>query len=203
MMSPAVFRTSHRRYANGEDPITLDSHDDADVVGAVLAGEVERYAILVRRYRDRYAPYATRVAGSVDAGEDAMQEAFIRAYDRLGQCRDRDNFRGWFFLILRNCCFAEARARRRRGGLERASGGGELVEPVRADSRMEEAERRQVLQRALAGLTPVQREVFALKHVEGLSYEQMAERLRTSVASLKMRMHRAYDHLRAELKEHS
>jgi RNA polymerase sigma-70 factor (ECF subfamily) len=202
MMGPAVFGTSlRRRPANGEGLIRLEPEDDAEVIRAVLAGDVERYAILVRRYRGRYALYAARVAGSVDAGEDALQEAFIRAYDRLGPCRDPDNFRSWFFLILRNCCFAEARARSRLSGLEQLGSAGPLIAPGRADESVEAAERRDHLQRAMVSLTPVQREVFAMKHMEGLSYEQIAERLQTTVASLKMRMHRAYDRLRAELKE--
>lgn len=167
----------------------------------MLAGDTERFAVLVRRYRPRYAAYAARVAGSPDAGEDAMQEAFIRAFERLGQCRDPANFRGWFFLILRNCCFAEARARRRLDGLDDAGQRAELRQEEVSSRAVEGEEERHQLDRALARLTPMQREVFAMKHVEGLSYEQMAERLNTSVGSLKMRMHRAYDRLREELKE--
>jgi RNA polymerase sigma-70 factor (ECF subfamily) len=52
-------------------------------------------------------------------------------------------------------------------------------------------------------LTAEQREVFVLKHMEGLSYIEIAERLNTSVPSLKMRMHRAYDKLREQLREHA
>ena len=73
----------------------------------------------------------------------------------------------------------------------------------RADEVAETAERRRALQHALLDLTPEQREVFVLKHVEGLSYQEIAERLSTSVPSLKMRMHRAYDRLREQLREHT
>ena len=69
------------------------------------------------------------------------------------------------------------------------------------DGEMETAERRRALQRALLELTPEQREVFVLKHVEGLSYDEIAARVGTSVPSLKMRMHRAYDRLREQLKD--
>ncbi len=95
---------------------------DGVVVRAVLTGDVEQYAVLVRRYRDRYARYASRMLGSADAAEDAVQDALIRAYEQLGQCRDPDNFAGWFFLILRNRCFAERRRHRRVDGLELADG---------------------------------------------------------------------------------
>src|SRR6266566_3903865 len=86
---------------------------DGDIVRAVLAGDRERYAQLVERYRDRYARYATRMLGSVDAAEDAVQDAFVRAYDQLAQCKEPDKFVVWFFLILRNRCFAEGRRNRR------------------------------------------------------------------------------------------
>jgi RNA polymerase sigma-70 factor (ECF subfamily) len=93
---------------------------DGDIVRAVLAGDRERYAELVERYRDRYARYATRMLGSADAAEDAVQDAFVRAYDQLQHCRDPENFLGWFFLILRNRCFAEQRRSRSRAPLELA-----------------------------------------------------------------------------------
>ncbi len=173
---------------------------DGDIVRAVLAGDRERYAQLVERYRDRYARYATRMLGSVDAAEDAVQDAFVRAYDQLAQCKEPDKFVGWFFLILRNRCFAERRRSRAEASLEAADS---VAAADRTDGGAETAERRRALQLALLALTPDQREVFVLKHVEGLSYGEIAERLSTSIPSLKMRMHRAYDKLREELREHT
>jgi RNA polymerase sigma-70 factor (ECF subfamily) len=69
------------------------------------------------------------------------------------------------------------------------------------DGMMDAKERLHALQQALLDLTPEQREVFVLKHVEGLSYEEIATRIGGSVPSLKMRMHRAYDRLRQRLKD--
>jgi len=172
---------------------------DGDVVRAVLAGDRERYSQLVERYRDRYARYAARMLGSTDAAEDAVQDAFVRAYDQLAQCQDPNKFVGWFFLILRNRCFAERRRNRSQAPLEAAD---HVAAADRADGGTETAERRRALQHALLELTPDQREVFVLKHVEGLSYGEIAERLSTSVPSLKMRMHRAYDRLREQLRDH-
>ncbi len=167
---------------------------------AVLAGDIERYAELVGRYRDRYARYAARMLGSADAAEDAVQDAFIRAYDQLAQCRDPDNFAGWFFLILRNRCFAERRREARIGPVADVEAY-PIAATERSDGMMEAKERLHALQQALLELTPDQREVFVLKHVEGLSYEEIAARIGGSVPSLKMRMHRAYDRLRQSLKD--
>src|SRR2546422_11143815 len=60
---------------------------DAEVVRAVLGGDVERYAVLGRRYRDRFARYAARMLGPRDVAEDAGQDALGRAFDRLGGVR--------------------------------------------------------------------------------------------------------------------
>jgi RNA polymerase sigma-70 factor, ECF subfamily len=174
--------------------------EDGEIVRAVLAGDRERYAQLVERYRDRYARYATRMLGSVDAAEDALQDAFVRAFDQLAQCKDPDKFVGWFFLILRNRCFAERRRNRTSASLDAAD---DVAAADRTDGGAEAAERRRALQLALLELTPDQREVFVLKHVEGLSYDEIAARLTTSVPSLKMRMHRAYDKLREQLRDHT
>jgi len=179
--------------------LRAETEADGDVVRAVLAGDRERYAQLVERYRDRYARYAARMLGSTDAAEDAVQDAFVRAYDQLAQCQDPNKFVGWFFLILRNRCFAERRRNRTQAPLEAAD---QVAAADRADGGAETAERRRALQHALLELTPDQREVFVLKHVEGLSYGEIAERLSTSVPSLKMRMHRAYDRLREQLRDH-
>jgi len=67
---------------------------DAEVVRAVLAGDVERYAVLVGRYRDRFARYAARMLGSRDVAEDAVQDALVRAFDRLADCRSPTSLPG-------------------------------------------------------------------------------------------------------------
>jgi len=175
---------------------------DADAVRAVLAGDVEQYAVLVRRYRDRYARYAARMLGSRDAAEDAVQDALVRAFDQLAACRQPDKFAGWLFLILRNRCFAERRRWSREG--RRLELTDEAVAgPGRPDGTLERTERVRALERALLKLTAEQREVFVLKHYEELSYDEIARTTGATVASLKMRMHRAYDRLRELLKEHA
>ena len=176
----------------------MGTRTDGEVVRAVLAGDTEEYAELVGRYRDRYARFAARMLGSADAAEDAVQDAFIRAFEQLGQCRDPDNFAGWFFLILRNRCLAERRRAARTGSSADTAA---LPAAERADGPIEQHERHRALQEALLELTPEQREVFVLKHVEDLSYGEIAGRLGASIPSLKMRMHRAYDRLRERLKD--
>jgi RNA polymerase sigma-70 factor, ECF subfamily len=179
---------------------STDSATDGEIVRAVLAGDVERFAVLVSRYRDRHARYAARMLGSLDAAEDAVQDALIRAFDRLADCRDPEKFAGWLFLILRNRCFAERRRYRRQAIWPDDAAGIETPEDSALPAR--QGELGEALKNALGELTAEQRDAFVLKHVDGLSYKEMAELTGTSVASLKMRVHRAYDRLRDLMKDH-
>ena len=166
--------------------------DDGAVVRQVLAGDVESYRHLVRKYRQMYARYAVTLVGDADAAADAVQEAFVRAFDSLGSCRDPDRFGPWFFRILTNQCHT---ARDRQRDTERIEEI-EIEAPGRADDALDRAELARALEQALDRLTPEQREAFVLKHVDGRSYEEMAELLGTGVDALKMRVHRAREALR-------
>jgi len=183
------------------DVSVRDEPSDGEVVRAVLAGDVDRYEVLVRRYRERYARYAAHLLGSAAAAEDALQDALVQAYERLSQCRDPDNFAGWFFLILRNGCFGERR-RLARVGPPLDAVAAAVPAPGDAGAGAERHELRQALFMALQTLTPEQREVFVLRHVEELSYEEIATRTGQTVGALKMRMHRGYDRLRGLLRDH-
>ncbi len=161
----------------------------------VLSGDVEAYRILVERYRRAYGRYAVALLRDPDAAADAVQEAFIRAYEGLASCREPDRFGAWFFRILQNQC-RNALARRKET-VDVA--GVELPGRDRTDGGAERTELAEALEVALAALTPEQREAFVLKHVEGRSYEEMAGMLGVGVDALKMRVHRARDALREKL----
>jgi RNA polymerase sigma-70 factor (ECF subfamily) len=168
---------------------------DGAVVRAVLDGETELFGVLIEKYRAEFGRYAAAVMGDADAAADAMQEAFIRAYEALADCRDPDRFRAWFFRIVANQCRTALARRRPHAELESVP----LAAPDRADTALERGELAAMLGRALASLTDEQREAFVLKHVDGRSYEEMSALLGVGVDALKMRVHRARDALRSLL----
>ena len=166
---------------------------DGTVVRQVLAGDVERYRILVERYRLEFGRYAIASVGDRDTAQDAMQEAFIRAFDALATCREPERFGAWFFRILTNQCRNAVARRRETVPVEDLDPPGN----ERADQALERGELGAALEAALARLTPEQREAFVMKHVDGRSYEEMAELLGVGVDALKMRVHRARDAMRS------
>ena len=169
---------------------------DGEVVRRVLAGDTELYRVLVERYRMDFGRIAEALVGDADLAADALQEAFIRAFRSLDTCREPDRFRPWFYRIVANQCH-DHRKRQRAVPLDDV----DVVAKESADDQLRDTELAQRLERAMAKLTPEQREVFVMKEVEGRSYEEMAELLKTGVDALKMRLYRAKDVLRKQLED--
>jgi RNA polymerase sigma-70 factor (ECF subfamily) len=168
------------------------------VVARVLAGETEAFGLLVTRYRAAFGRYASAVCGDPDLAADAMQEAFIRAYDGLRGCRQPERFGAWFFRILANQCLNH-RQRWKRSDAPDVEEMVELGESV--EDALQRDEIRVVMQRAIEKLNAEQRVAFVLRHVEGRSYREMAELLGEREDTLRMRVHRARQHLRRFLEE--
>ena len=174
---------------------------DADVVHAVLDGRKELYGVLVRRYQDEMYRHAERMVGTPDEAADIVQAAFLKGFESLSTCRNPERVGGWLFRITANQCKDYLKNRRRSNlrlddvqALESESG-----DPEDAAEQVQLGDR---IRRALDGLAAEQREAFVLKHLEGLSYEEMSERLDASVSALKMRVHRAREELQALLEEY-
>ena len=83
-------------------PIQGDS--DAVVVANVRAGDSAAFAIIVARYRTQFSRYAVRMLGNREDAEEALQDAFVRAFKSLETCEDPAKFGSWFFRILANRC---------------------------------------------------------------------------------------------------
>lgn len=176
------------------------SSSDRALVERILRGERELYALLVTRYQDTLYRHAVGMIGDRDAASDLVQDALVKAYTRLATCQDPDRFPAWLFRILRNRCKDWLKNRRQRNVslTDDAASAPAGDDPGRS---LERTELGRVVEAALARLPEAQREAFLMKHVEGLSYEEMAERLETGVSALKMRVMRAREALQAILRD--
>jgi RNA polymerase sigma-70 factor (ECF subfamily) len=177
--------------------MSVHEFSDGAIVGQVLGGDVDAYAYLVRRYQDSYFRFATRMLGSKDDADDALQSAFVRAFRKLAECRDPNRFGAWLYQIVINECrtLALRRDRRERRMVREES---ELAD-LPADPLMHDSSELAGIQRALDQLDPDQREAFILKYVEDMSYDEMTRFTGASVSALKMRVKRACERLRRML----
>lgn len=177
----------------------MGASTDAQIVARVLRGDAELYAELVARYRDRYARYALHMLGNREDAEEALQDAFTRAYRSLARCEDPERFGAWLFRILVNRCRTVG-ARRGRRSRTFVSDDLALLEAAE-DHPAERSAWREEIDRALSRLRPEQREAFLLKYVEELGYDEMSRLTGAGVSALKMRVMRACDRLRELLSD--
>ena len=179
--------------------LSFQDDSDAAIVARVLAGDAESYSALVSRYRAQYARFAARMLGNREDAEEALQDAFVRAYRSLAKCDDPAKFGSWLFRILANRCRTTGS---RRGRRERTFVRDDIALMDAAEEHPEDrAAWREEIQRALQQLDDDQREAFLLKHVEEMGYEEIAELTGVGVSALKMRVKRACERLRVLLEE--
>ena len=177
----------------------LATMTDAMLVRRVLDGDTAAFTTLVDRHAAACTRFATRMLGNREDAEDATQETFLRAYRSLARYEERQAFRTWLFQILINRCRTAAVRRERRHRMFLVDDNAVASASVRPAA--ETSDLRAELQRVVDALDPDQREAFLLKHVEQLSYDQMAAATGVGVSALKMRVKRACDRMQWMLRE--
>ena len=175
-----------------------DSTPDAALVRSVLAGEVDVFARLVDRHHARCLRVATHLLGDADDAEDAVQDAFVRAYRHLGSYRERDRFGAWMLRIVVNQCRTRAAKAARFTRFDTAQHEPDSEHGAEFDARDRQAE----LAHALAQLGPEQREAIVLRFTEELTYEEISALTGVGISALKMRVQRACTRLRSLLQQH-
>jgi RNA polymerase sigma-70 factor (ECF subfamily) len=177
-----------------------ENRDEAQMIVSILAGDTQIFHDLIRPYeRSVYVMALSFLQNEADA-EDAAQEAFLKAFRNLASFRGEAKFGTWLVSIALN----EARSRIRKRNtvkmesLDEAADGQAHISPaLLRDWRevplqaLERKEIRFLLQEAIASLPLIYREVFLLRDIEELSVNESAESLGISVASVKVRLHRA------------
>jgi RNA polymerase sigma-70 factor (ECF subfamily) len=162
------------------------------------AGDEHAFIEIVEYYYPRCLRFARNMLGNEQDAEEAVQDAFTRVYDSFPRFREDARFDPWLFRILANRCRTSmARSRRHRSVIEY----GDL--PIMAAAAAPEedfgADWAEEVRVVLETLPPEQREAFLLRHVEDLSYEDIAAVTGAGLSALRMRVKRACDALRARL----
>lgn len=180
-----------------------DSLGDSQWVARAQAGELEAFEALVDLHRDKVYGLALRMTRSEADAAEISQDTFLSAYQHLKEFRGDAAFGSWVHRIAANHALMRLRHRRVVEAVQAEVQGpefnerGSLVDyPAYdwsrdAEGQVLDAELRRAIQQAAERLPEGYREVFLLKDVEGLSYEQIAEATGDSVPAIKSRLHRA------------
>ncbi|MDZ7290502.1 MAG: sigma-70 family RNA polymerase sigma factor [candidate division KSB1 bacterium] len=182
--------------------------DETKLLAAVRRGDERAVRKLVDAYSPRLYNVALRILRSPQDAEDALQETFITALDKLDQFDGRASFFTWMYRIAVNVSLMALRKKRSRRKKEESIEvpsfesirSRELIDwtadPVR---KVLTAEMREIMDAAIENLPARYRVVFVLRDLEGLSIEETSKTLGISVANVKIRLMRARLFLREAL----
>src|SRR5712672_4127066 len=188
--------------------VTGDLSEELQLVQAAKRGDITAFEQLVKRYDRNVFRIAQHITQHREDAEDVVQDAFLKAYENLGQFQGQSKFYTWLVRIAVN----EALMKLRRRRPERTVS---LDEDVKTEDdsvprevadwspnpeqMYNQAELKEILSKTIQGLPPSFRTVFVLRDVEGLSTEETAEALELSIPAVKSRLLRARLQLRERL----
>lgn len=177
--------------------------DDVALVARLALDDGQALAALLERYWRPMVAFALDKMKSQDAAEDAVQEAFVRVWEKRRQLRADASPRAYLYRVLRNLITDEFRRRRLR---DRFSFFKSLQDPVEVPSPAATLEADQfadAARRAIAALPERRRDVFVLAHLHGLSYREVAEALNITPRTVANHMSLALAQLRGALSDYT
>src|SRR5271155_631837 len=188
-------------------PSQVVKDDESALVAAAKGGDISAFETLVGRYERKIFRLTQNITQNREDAEDAMQEAFLKAYEHLGEFEGNSRFYTWLVRIAVNQALMKLRKRRPNVvSLDEEVETGEESVPrdvqdwgPSPEQRFEQTEMSGILQSVIADLDPPFRIVFQLRDIEELSTEETAEALGLSVPAVKSRLLRARLKLRQKL----
>ena len=160
--------------------------DDSTAIQKCRAGETDAFNYLVRKYQSEAIGHAVAIIGNHEHALDAVQDAFLDAYLALERFDVSRRFYPWLYTILRNRCFKVLASRQKQAATSLDNV--EILAQPAKDSPGTEVT---VVDQALCELSPQDRELLTLKHLDGLSYDELADRLEIPVGTVMSRLYYA------------
>jgi RNA polymerase sigma-70 factor (ECF subfamily) len=176
--------------------------DDQRLIAECLEGRTAAFGELVRRYQDRLYNTVFRLVDNAEDAHDVVQEAFLNAYQSLGNFKGEARFFTWLYRIAINTAISLKRKQKPVLALRTGTADTGNTEPLdasessRPEHAMEQAEQGRRIRTALNQLSAEHRTVLVLKDIEGQKYEAMAEILQVPIGTVRSRLHRARLELR-------
>jgi RNA polymerase sigma-70 factor (ECF subfamily) len=178
-----------------------DGISDAECVRRLQRGETDAFEILLRRHEKAIFNLVYRMIGDYDEAAEVSQEVFLSAFRAVGQFRGDANFSTWLYRIALNHSITRRKSlgvrQQRRVPIESAD---PLCDPQPGPSEtLEKKQIRERVQHALSQLDPEDAKVLLLRDLQDIPYDEVARVLEIPVGTVKSRLHRARQALKARL----
>lgn len=170
--------------------------EDEPLVKAAQRGDMEAYEELVAKHRDKIYARAYSMMRNEEDAIDLSQEAWVKGWQRLVQFQGESSFATWMTRIVINLCLDQLRKHKRHRTesielMDEESGGVERQMPVvtvNPTERLERAELRQRIDKALSQLSETHRTALVLCEFEGLEYKEIAQAMNCSIGTVMSRL---------------
>jgi RNA polymerase sigma-70 factor (ECF subfamily) len=183
--------------------------DDKQLIQRALAGEKEAFEMIIQRYQQPLLNYIGRTLGQYELALEFTQEVFIKTYSSLHTYQPRYKFSTWLFKIASNYIIDYWRKKKIDAlSIDQQESSSYRIHPIQIASKeipvcrsFELAELTQKVEEALQALPPALRELFIWRHINDLSYEEMAEIKDLPVGTVKNRVFQAKELIRKRLED--
>lgn len=170
---------------------------DEELVQLVKAGNVEPFDELVRRHEIKIHDLCYKMVKNYDDARDLAQESFLKAYRNINRFDGRAKFTTWLYRIAVNSCLNFLKRQRPTEEIQEEIIEGPQDSPA---ERFKNKRIRETIAGAVQRLPPVQRNVFTLRALEDLPYQEISEILKKPVSTLKVNYHLAVKNLKNQLR---
>ena len=170
--------------------------DELRAIAQAKKGDADAFAFLVETYETSVYRLALRMCGNAHDAEEVAQEAFVAAWKGMPAFRGESKFSSWLYQLTTNAAIDFLRREKRHRATTPIEDEVDLAAPGTPQQAAEAAEVRQTLQQALDTLTPEHREIFLLRQMRQLSYEEIGQLLGLEAGTVKSRLSRAKKQLR-------
>lgn len=170
--------------------------DELRAIARAKKGDAEAFELLVRTYETSVYRLALRMCGNAHDAEEVAQEAFVAAWKGLPAFRGESKFSSWLYQLTTNAAIDFLRREKRHRAATPIEDEVDLPADGTPQQAAEDAELRRALQQALQALTPEHRQIFLLRQMRQLSYEEIGQLLGLESGTVKSRLSRAKKQLR-------
>lgn len=173
----------------------VNTYNERELLLSLAQGEDHAFASVFHHYRHRIYAIAFRLLGSASQAEDVVQDIFLKMWLKRGELHEISHFKAYLFTVTRNHIFTSLKliARQQLAASELSAAAANEIK----DAAIIHKEYEQILQRAIAQLSPQQELIYKLSKEEGLKRNEIADRLQLSPETIKVHLANAMRSIRA------
>lgn len=183
--------------------LSFTEQDEVNLVAASKKGDQDSFALLVQQHQRRVFNLVYRMLQDYEEANEVTQETFLAAWQGLPSFRGDARFSTWLYRIAYNCALKQLEQRKRDRAIQTRVQAEQIIANAtceqRVDAQLEAHDRQAMVHEQLANLPAKYRIVLILRHLQDMTYEEMAEILTTPIGTIKTHLFRARNLLKERL----